>query len=95
MSISTQEVEYVANLSRIKLDPEALKTFAAQLGDIVAYIDKLNELDTSGVEPLTNASGLANVLRADELRPSLDRTQALANSPDQAEGHYRVPKVID
>lgn len=95
MSISVEQVEHVAKLSRISMDPESLSTFAAQLDAIVSYVDKLSELDTSGVEPLTNASGLTNVFRPDEPRPSLPRDSALSNSPAQTHGHYRVPKVIE
>ena len=95
MSISIEQVEHVAKLSRIRMDPESLGKFAAQLDAIVSYVDKLSELDTSDVEPLTNASGLSNVFRPDELRPSLARETALANSPAQTHGHYRVPKVIE
>lgn len=95
MSISLDEVRHVATLSRIEMDEAEVEKFGAQLADIVAYIDKLTELDTAGVEPLTNASGLTSVLRCDTLQPSLDRDAALANSPAQSQGHYRVPRIIE
>ena len=95
MSISIEQVEQVANLARIKMDRETLGKFAAQLDQIVSYIDKLNELDTSDVEPLTNASGLMNAFRKDEPGTCLERERGLANSASQAQGHYRVPKVIE
>ena len=95
MSIGREQVEYVANLSRIWLDEEEKDTFARQLADIVSYIDKLNELDTSDVEPLTNVSGLTNVFREDKLRPSFERDDMLRNSPKQAYGYYQVPKIIE
>ena len=94
MEITVDLVEYVAKLSRLNVDPDELPQFASQLADIVAYIDKLEELDTDGVEPLTNVSGLTNVLRPDNPRPSLARDDALKNSPQQTGGCYRVPRVV-
>ena len=95
MQIDRKQVEYVAGLSRLNMTPEELDRLVEQLSDIVTYFDKLNELDTDDVEPLTNPSGLANVFRADVSRPSLPREQALANSPEQTRGQYRVPQVIE
>jgi len=95
VSLTIEQVEQVANLARFKMDPETLGKFAAQLDQIVTYIDKLNGLDTSDVEPLTNASGLVNASRQDEPGACLERERALANSASQAQGHYRVPKVIE
>ena len=95
MRIDHKQAEYVANLSRLSMSDDELDKFAEQLSGIVTYFDKLDELDTDNVEPLTNPSGLANALRADELKPSLPRDAALANSPAQAAGHYRVPQVIE
>ena len=95
MRINQEQAEYVAGLSRLEMAPEELQRFADQMSGIVSYFDKLNELDTSGVPPLTNPSGLENSFRPDELRPSLPREQALANSPEQTRGHYRVPQVIE
>ncbi len=95
MRIDPQQAEYVAGLSRLKMSPAELEKFAAQLSEIVSYFDKLNELDTSDAEPLTNPSGGENVFRPDAPRPSLPREQALANSPEQTRGCYRAPRVIE
>ena len=87
------DIHYVANLARIALSPDQEARLAAQLGDILGYVKKLEELDVTGVEPMAHAVPLANVLRTDEVQPSIPQEAALANAPKQANGLFVVPKI--
>ena len=89
------DIHYVANLARIALSPEQAARLAAQLGDILGYVKKLEELDVTGVEPMAHAVPLANVLRSDEVQPSIPQEAALANAPKQANGLFVVPKIVE
>ena len=95
MKISKQEVEHVARLARLELSQEEKDRYAEQLSNILTYIEKLNELDTTNVEPTAHVLDISNVMRDDVPRESLSQEQALANAPDKASGHYRVPKIIE
>ena len=95
MSITKDQVEYVANLSRVRMTDEEKEKFTHQLSDILAYIEKLNKLDVTDVPPISQASLAKNVFREDEPGESLSQEQALANAPDKALGHYKVPKIIE
>ncbi|MCC5829692.1 MAG: Asp-tRNA(Asn)/Glu-tRNA(Gln) amidotransferase subunit GatC [Phycisphaeraceae bacterium] len=92
--VSDEEVRHAAMLSRLKLTDEQIHHFAVQLSDIVGYVDKLAELDVEGVEPMAHAAELTNVLREDVPQGGLTVEQALANSPETYEGHFRVIKVL-
>ena len=87
-------IRHVGVLSRIELTDEQVDTFGRQLADIVAYMDKLQELDTEGVEPLAHAMDIHNVFAADQAAPSLPPEEALANAPEREGDFYKVPKVI-
>ena len=89
------DIHYVANLARIALSPDQEARLAAQLGDILGYVKKLEELDVTGVEPMAHAVPLANVLRTDEVQPSIPQEAALANAPKQAKGLFVVPKIVE
>ena len=89
------DIHYVANLARIALSPDQEARLAAQLGDILGYVKKLEELDVTGVEPMAHAVPLANVLRTDEVQPSIPQEAALANAPKQANGLFMVPKIVE
>ncbi len=89
------EIEHVAMLARLKLSDDEKGLFSAQVGGIINYIEKLNELDTSDVEPTAHVLPMNNVFREDKLRSSLPREKALQNAPDRDEGFYRVPKIIE
>ena len=95
MSIEPKDVEYVANLSRVELREDEKETFTHQLADILDYIEKLNELDTTDVEPLTHVSPVRNVLREDQAKASLKTENALANTAERTRDFFRVPKVIE
>jgi aspartyl-tRNA(Asn)/glutamyl-tRNA(Gln) amidotransferase subunit C len=89
------DIRYVAHLARLALTPEEEQTLAAQLGNILGYIDKLKEADVTGVEPTAHAFPLVNVMRLDELRPSLSNEDALRNAPLRANGLFLVPKIVE
>jgi aspartyl-tRNA(Asn)/glutamyl-tRNA(Gln) amidotransferase subunit C len=93
--ISKQEVEYVAHLARLEIDDAQKAKFTSQLNDILLYIDKLNELDTTGVEPMSHAIAVTNAFREDNIADSLGTEKSLANAPDGRGEFFRVPKVIE
>ncbi len=95
MKLSTKEVEYVAHLARLEITYKETEKFTAQLNDILGYIDKLNELNTIGVEPMSHAIAVTNAFREDKVLESLGTQKALANAPDARGEFFRVPKVID
>jgi aspartyl-tRNA(Asn)/glutamyl-tRNA(Gln) amidotransferase subunit C len=89
------DVKYVAHLARLSLSPEEERKISEQLGYILGYIEKLNEVDVAGVEPTAHAFPLVNVTRTDEVRPSLSQEDALRNAPAQANGLFIVPKIVE
>lgn len=95
MKLTTQDVEYVAKLARLEVTNQEKEKFTAQLNDILLYIDKLNELDTTGVAPMSHAIAVTNAFREDKVSESLGTQRALANAPDARGEFFRVPKVID
>jgi aspartyl-tRNA(Asn)/glutamyl-tRNA(Gln) amidotransferase subunit C len=94
MKISPEEVKHVADLARLEMTPEEVESMTRQLDGILSYVAKLNELDTEGVQPTTHAISLVNVFREDQVKPSLDREDVLANAPQQDGESFVVPKVI-
>jgi aspartyl-tRNA(Asn)/glutamyl-tRNA(Gln) amidotransferase subunit C len=93
--LTTDEVQYVAKLSRLIMTDDEAKEMTRTLNDILMYMDKLGELDTSGVEPMTHAIPNENVMRQDELKTFKDTKEILKNAPDSKGTFFRVPKVID
>ena len=89
------EIDHVALLSRLKLTDKEKELFSRQVGGIIKYIDKLNELDTAHVEPTAHVLPVMNVFREDTLKPSLPRDKVLQNSPAKDDTFYRVPKIIE
>ena len=89
------DVKYVAHLARLSLSPEEERKISEQLGNILGYIEKLKEVDVSGVEPTAHAFPLVNVTRRDEVRPSISHEDALRNAPAQANGLFIVPKIVE
>ena len=89
------DVSYVAHLARLHLTDAEKQKISAQLKDILAYVAKLNELDVSKVEPTAHATPLSNVLRKDEVRPSIDRDTILKNAPESARDLFIVPKIVE
>jgi len=89
------DVKYVAYLARLALSPEEEQQIGAQLGNILGYIEKLKEVDVTGVEPTAHAFPLVNVTRPDEVRPSISNEEALRNAPAKANGLFIVPKIVE
>ena len=92
--IDEEAIRHVALLARIELTDEQVATFGRQMADVVAYMDKLQDLDTDGVEPMAHALALQNVFGDDEVVESLPPEVALANAPARDGDFYKVPKVI-
>ena len=95
MKISSREVEYVANLARLEVTDSEKEKLTAQINDILLYIDKLNELDTKGVEPMSHAIAITNAFREDKILDSIGTENSSTNAPDARGEFFRVPKVID
>ncbi len=95
MAVTKKDVEYIAELAKLKFKDEELEKFTEQLNEILTYVEKLNELDTTNVEPLSHPVEGSNVFREDEVKPSFDREEALRNAPDRSELFFKVPKVVD
>ena len=95
MSNRDFDIKYVANLARIKLTSDQEDRLGSQLGDILGYVKKLEELDVSNVEPMAHAVPLHNVMRADQVQPSITNEEALANAPKKANGLFVVPKIVE
>ena len=95
MRIDEAEVRKVAKLSRLDLTDQEIAAFTGQLGAILDYVNKMNQLDTKDVEPLAHCLAITNCLREDIVRPSLGVDAALANAPDRDEDFFKVPKILD
>jgi aspartyl-tRNA(Asn)/glutamyl-tRNA(Gln) amidotransferase subunit C len=95
MATGDFDVRYVAHLARLKLSPEEEQQLGAQLGDILGYIEKLKEVDVSGMDPTAHPSPLVNVTRPDEERSSLSHDEALRNAPQKSGGLFTVPKIVE
>jgi aspartyl-tRNA(Asn)/glutamyl-tRNA(Gln) amidotransferase subunit C len=89
------DIKYVARLARIQLDPVEEQKMAAQLQPIIGYIEKLSQLDVTGIEPTAHAVPLVNIMRPDQVQPSLSSAEALRNAPSQANDLFIVPKIIE
>ncbi len=95
MKITRKNVEDVALLSRLEIPEELIETVTGQLDAILEYVDVLNQVDTTDIEPTAHVLPLKNVMRADVVVPSLPREEALANAPEQEDGYFKVPKVTE
>jgi aspartyl-tRNA(Asn)/glutamyl-tRNA(Gln) amidotransferase subunit C len=95
MSLTKAEVEHVARLARLELSESEKEEFTWQLNEILDFVEKLNKLDTSNIEPTAHAIPVSNVFRPDQVVPSLDLEQALANAPDRMGNFFKVPKTLE
>jgi aspartyl-tRNA(Asn)/glutamyl-tRNA(Gln) amidotransferase subunit C len=95
VKITREEIEHISLLARLSLSDEEKETFGLQLGSILDYMEKLNELDTGNVSPTSHVLSLQDVMRDDEPRPSIPKDDALSNAPSHTEKFYRVPKIIE
>jgi aspartyl-tRNA(Asn)/glutamyl-tRNA(Gln) amidotransferase subunit C len=94
MALTREEVLHVAQLARLSLGPQEIELFTRQLNDILAYVEKLQALDTEGVSPMAHVVPVANAFREDEVLPGLPRELTLENAPAREEGNFVVPRVI-
>lgn len=98
MPISEADIEKIAQLAHLEITDDERRMFAPQIADIVTYVEQLNEIDTSTIEPalggLTPEGEQTESSRPDEVQPSLGQKSALESAPDAASGHFRVPKVL-
>ena len=94
MEVNTALVEKLADLSRLKFDEAAKESIKADLQSMIQFVEKLNELDTAGVPPLLHMSDNVNILREDEIKDSIERSEGLKNAPVQDGVFFKVPKVI-
>ncbi len=94
MPLTPETVMQVARLARLELSDEEIILFTRQLNDILQYVEKLQELDTTGVEPMAHVLELTNIMRPDAVRPSLPPEAALENAPRQERQSFLVPRVI-
>jgi len=94
VKIDRAEVRRIAALAHLEFDDGECDALARQLNDILAYVEKLEELDTSAVTPTSHVLEAGEALRDDEERPGLQEAEALANAPEKGVGHFKVPKVL-
>lgn len=94
MQITPELIKYLESLARITLTEEEEKKVGAQLQDILTYIDMLNELDTEGIEAMSHSFPITNVLREDEVKPSMTPQEITANAPESSGGAFVVPKTV-
>ena len=94
-SLDAEKVRKVAVLARLKLSDAEISDYTSKLGNILKYVDTLNEVDTEGVEPMVHAVELSNVFRADEVQPSLPRDVALQNAPKTDGTFFLVPQILE
>jgi aspartyl-tRNA(Asn)/glutamyl-tRNA(Gln) amidotransferase subunit C len=94
MAITIAQVEYIAKLAKLDFSDSEKDKIAGELDKILQYMEKLNELETGGIEPLSHPTELSNVMRPDEVKPPLSAEEALKNAPSKGKGFFKVPKVI-
>ncbi len=94
MPVTLKDVEHIAALARLELSDEEKEQFTHQLNQILTYVEKLKELDTTTVEPLSHVVDLSNRFREDRVEPGLTPEEALRNAPSRTDNYFKVPKVI-
>ena len=95
MQITPDFIKYLEKLARITLSEDEEKKVGNELQDILTYIDMLNELDTDGVEAMSHCFPVTNVMREDEVAPSMSPDEIVANAPESQDGYFVVPKTVD
>jgi aspartyl-tRNA(Asn)/glutamyl-tRNA(Gln) amidotransferase subunit C len=95
MAVTIKEVEHIAKLAKLEFTDAEKEKFTHQLNQILEYMEQMNKLDTSHVEPLSHVIELSNVFRADEVKQGVSTEEALKNAPSKTEEFFKVPKVIN
>ena len=91
--ITIQDVEHVAKLARLEITDEEKVKFSKQLGDVLKYLEQMNEVDTTNVEPLSHVVDFNNVMREDEISYDCTKEQLMMNAPEEENGFFKVPKI--
>lgn len=91
--ITVKDVEHVAKLARLTLTEEEKEKFTSQLGDVLKYVEQMNEVDTSDVKPMSHAIDFVNVMREDEVKYEQTKEELMKNAPDAEDGFFKVPKI--
>ncbi len=91
--IGTEEVKHVAKLARLELTEEEVNKYSQQLGSILEYVEQMNEIDTTGIEPMPHAIPVYNVMREDVVKYEQTKEEMMANAPFEEDGFFRVPKI--
>ena len=91
--ITIKDVEHVAKLARLELSESEKEMFTHQLGDVLAHVEKMNEVDTTGIEPMPHAIPVYNVMREDVVKYEQTKEEMMANAPFEEDGFFRVPKI--
>lgn len=94
MSISKDDVLHVAGLARLELSEDEVSKYEEELNDVLKFMDKLNELDTEGIEPSAHVLDINNVFREDEVQESFDVEEILANAPEREDDYFKVPSIL-
>ncbi len=94
MSVDKKEIIKIAKLAKLNFSEEEIEKFTSQFNDILEYMNKLNEINTDDVQPLSHPLEVTNVMRDDKLKTSIETKDALLNAPEKDEQYFRVPKVI-
>lgn len=95
MSVTKDDVQYIAHLARLQVSDEEAESLKEDMNDILGYMDELSEVDTTNVEPLEHVTDLEYRLRKDEAKEPVDHEDALKNAPDADTDYFRVPRVIE
>lgn len=93
LMITIKDVEHVAKLARLELTEEEKELYTKQLGDVLKYVDQMNEVDTSNVKPMTQVIDFVNVMREDKVVYEQTKEELMANAPEEENGFFRVPKI--
>ena len=91
--ITNEDVKHVAKLARLELSEEETEKYAKQLGDILKYVEQMNEVDTTGVEPMPHPIPVTNVMRDDVVKYEQTKEELMMNAPLKEDGFFRVPKI--
>ena len=91
--ITIKDVEHVAKLARLELTEDEKELYTKQLGDVLKYVDQMNEVDTSDIKPMTQVIDFYNVMREDKVVQEIRKEDLMANAPDEENGFFKVPKI--
>ena len=91
--ITIKDVEHVAKLARLELTEDEKELYTKQLGDVLKYVDQMNEVDTSDIRPMTQVIDFYNVMREDKVVQEISKEDLMANAPDEENGFFKVPKI--